>query len=373
MDSFKPFHDITSDPAAYAANWQRQTNRKVIGYFCSYAPEELIVAADALPVRLGSDPLPISLADAHLQAYCCSLARQGLEAVLSGRWQFLEGAVFPHTCDTMQRLSDIWRLRAGLRFHFDVVLPVKFNSTAAQEYLVATLRQFKQDLEQSLGIQITSEKLAQSIRLYNRLRQTLLEIYELRHRQPGLLSGTDLYALMRAATVMDRADLLQQLQTIKATLLQKGLPIASPQAKRILLAGGVCYQPAIYSILEEAGAVVAWDDLCTGTRMIDGWIDEQAEPIAALAQRYWERPICPAKHQDLTSRRDRLLHLIAEKKIAGIIFLRLKFCDPHAFDYPYLKEALDRAGCPHILLEIENHLFSDAQVRTRLEAFVEMI
>ncbi len=373
MNSLSLFHDIAADPATYAANWKQQTNRKVIGYFCSYAPEELIVAADALPVRMGGDSLSISLADAHLQAYCCSLARQGLEAVLSGRWQFLDGAVFPHTCDTMQRLSDIWRLQAGLPFHFDIVLPIKLNSATARDYLAATLQQFKQQLERSLGIQISPEKLAQSIHLYNRLRQALMEIYELRQRQPMLLVGTDLYDLMRAATIMDRADFLQHALVIKDTLLEKSAVTPESRAKRILLVGGVCYQPAIYSILETAGAVVAWDDLCTGTRMIDGGIVEQADPIAALAQRYFDRPACPTKHRDLTSRRDHLLRLVQAKNIAGVIFLRLKFCDPHAFDYPDLKDALEKTGCPHLLLEIENQLFSDAQVRTRLEAFVEMI
>ncbi|MCX5824458.1 MAG: 2-hydroxyacyl-CoA dehydratase family protein, partial [Deltaproteobacteria bacterium] len=42
-------------------------------------------------------------------------------------------------------------------------------------------------------------------------------------------------------------------------------------------------------------------------------------------------------------------------------------------DYPYLKEALDREGIPSMLLEVEDRLPADGQLRTRFEAFVEMI
>ncbi|MEK7826534.1 MAG: 2-hydroxyacyl-CoA dehydratase family protein, partial [Thermodesulfobacteriota bacterium] len=74
-----------------------------------------------------------------------------------------------------------------------------------------------------------------------------------------------------------------------------------------------------------------------------------------------------------TDRADHLVRLVRVKQAQGVIFFLLKFCDPHAFDYPYLKEALDRAGVPSMLLEVEDRLPADGQLRTRFEAFVEMI
>ena len=93
------------------------------------------------------------------------MVRGGLEDVLAGRLSFLDGTVFPHTCDSIQRLSDIWRLNAGVPFHFDVVLPVKLNTDSAREYLRDVLGLFRRDMEQMTGDHVTDEQLRGSIGL----------------------------------------------------------------------------------------------------------------------------------------------------------------------------------------------------------------
>ena len=143
--------------------------------------------------------------------------------------------------------------------------------------------------------------------------------------------------------------------------------------KRILLAGGICNHPDIYTVIEEAGGVVVGDDLCTGSRYFGGLVDETADPIGAIAGRYLERVICPAKHRGLTDRADHLIRLARQRRAEGVIFFLLKFCDPHAFDVPYLKEALDREGIPGMVLEVDDRLQADGQLKTRFEAFIEMI
>jgi benzoyl-CoA reductase/2-hydroxyglutaryl-CoA dehydratase subunit BcrC/BadD/HgdB len=95
--------------------------------------------------------------------------------------------------------------------------------------------------------------------------------------------------------------------------------------------------------------------------------------VTTIAGRILTRVVCPAKHRGLTDRADHLVRLVRERRAQGVIFFLLKFCDPHAFDYPYLKEALDRARVPSLLLEVEDRLPADGQLRTRFEAFVEMI
>ena len=130
--------------------------------------------------------------------------------------------------------------------------------------------------------------------------------------------------------------------------------------------------------MEESGGVVVWDDLCTGTRYFNGEIDEKIDPIEAIAKRYYERVICPTKHFDITYRGENLVRIAKEKKADGVqtdvlIETFLKFCDPHAFDYPYLKEYLDEEGLPNMLLEVEQHKPAAGQLRTRVEAFVEML
>lgn len=367
------FHHVANDPHGYAAEWKKRTGKEVIGYFCTYTPEELIFAAGALPFRIFGASGHISEADAFLQAYCCSLARGGLEEALIGKLSFLDGAVFPHTCDTIQRLSDIWRLNAGFALHFDAALPVKLNSRSARDYVVDVFKKFRVDLESGFGRSISEADVKHAVAVYNQIRKLLAEIYTLRSENPSLISGGDAYAIMKSAMVMDREELAKHLTELAAELKRSDSAATERQGKRVLLAGGVCNFPNIHQIIEDAGGDVVWDELCTGSRYFDGKIRENGEPVSAIAERYSNRIICPAKHTDLTSRGENLVKLVREHRADGVIFLLLKFCDPHAFDYPYLKEYLDNAGIPSLHLELEQQLSSDAQVRTRLEAFMEMV
>jgi len=112
MEPIEAFRNAAGNPHEYGRRLKNQ-GANVLGYFCSYTPEEIIHAAGVHPMRLFGAQGDTGIADAHLQAYCCSLVRGALSDVLSGTLDYLDGAVFPHTCDSIQRLSDIWRLNTG--------------------------------------------------------------------------------------------------------------------------------------------------------------------------------------------------------------------------------------------------------------------
>ena len=373
MKQIEECNDALADPYGYATRFKKESRRKIVGTFCSYAPEEIIVAAGAHPLRLFGSGEKIRLAESHLQSYCCSLVRSALEDALSDRLAFLDGVVFPHTCDSIQRLSDIWRLNIARGFHLDLVLPVKLDTPSARLYLVDVLNRFRDELAAKLGVSITDDDLRAAIALYNRIRGALTQIYTLAGDRPGILKGSDLYCLTRAAMIMDRNRLAPLLEEVVAELELTPEEQTLTDRKRIVLTGGVCNHPDVYRVIEEAGGMVVGDDLCTGSRSFEGLIDEKTEPVAAIAERLLERVVCQAKHKDLTGRADHLVRLAREKRARGVVFFLLKFCDPHAFDYPYLKEALDREGIASIVIEVEDRLPADGQLRTRFEAFIEMI
>ena len=373
MNALNIFHETANNLYACAEKWKKATGKKVVGYFCTYAPEELIYAAGALPYRIFGSKGNITLSDSHLQSYCCSFARACLEEALSGKIGFLDGTVFPHTCDTIQRLSDIWRLNAGFSFHIDVVLPVKLNTESAKAYNTDVFKKFKKDLEAALETEITDEKLRQSIRLYNNIRKALAEIYTMRSELPEIITGKDMHAIIQASMVMDRNHLFENLTTVLETLKGNKGSTKKSRKKRLVLAGGICSQPDIHTIIEDSGGAVVWDDLCTGTRYFSGKIDDTPDPVKAIADRYFERAVCPAKHVSNTYRGENIVRIAKERNAGGVIFLFYKFCDPHGFDYPYMKSYLDKEKIPSLLVEVENQLPADGTIRTRLETFVEMI
>lgn len=372
MDELALLEQAVTNPAGYATEWKRENSGRIIATICSYTPIEILIAADALPLRVFGSGGEFSFSDTLLQTYCCSLVRSILNDVLSGKLNYIDGAVFPHTCDSMQRLSDIWRLNTRFLLHLDVVLPVKLNTPAAAEYLVQVMRKFKKDLETHLDMIITEEKLRAAIRQTNAVRKALMTLDRIRMTQPEVFSAKDMSLAVRAAMIMAPARWLSLATDLLAALGRKSGPVSSSDRK-IVLSGGMCGSPDIYEIIKNSGGVVVHDDMCTGNRFFEGLIDEERDPLTAIADRYRERIICPAKHTGLFARADYLVRTVREKKADGVIFLLLKFCDPHAFDYPYLKQRLDKENIPSLLLEVEDQSVPGQQVTTRTEAFMEML
>ena len=370
MKEINIFCDAIKDVSIVASKVKAK-QKKIIGYLCSYAPEEFIYAAGFHPMRLFSSKSDIVLAEQHLQAYCCSLVRGVLEDSLSGRLDFLDGTVFPHTCDSIQRLSDIWRMNGKYEFFADVVLPAKLNTQSARTYMKDVLIKFKKDLEAAEGREITNADLEGSIKKFNLIRKNLSKIYALQSQRPGIIKGADLYAIVKGSMVMDRDEVADLLPAIVANLEKIDVPQKS--VKRIVVSGSICDSPDIYTAMEAAGGVIVGDDLCTGQRWFEGEILDDENPINAIATRLLDRIICPAKHSTPTARGENIVSLAKKYRADGVIFMLLKFCDPHAFDYPYLKEFLDKEGIKNMLIEMDDQQQNSGQLATRFETFIHMI
>lgn len=374
MKHLKEFQKAVNDPLDYARKLKKKTSRKIVGYVCSYTPEEMILAAGAHPVRLFGAKENASLADSHLQSYCCSLARGVLEEGLSGRAECLDGMIFPHTCDSIQRLSDIWRMNISFGFHLDVILPVKLDTESARDYMLDVLAKFSNDIGGALQAEVTDPALERAITTMNVIRQSIRSIYEMRSLNPRLMPGEDLYTLVRASMIMDRERVAEMLLDTLAELHAKAGKAAEDRpVKRLVLAGGLCNHPDIYSMIEEAGGAMVWDDFCTGARYFSQIVPDGTAPVARIAERLIQRVVCPAKHMDLDGRARHIIRVVKEQKAEGVIFLLLKFCDPHAFDYPYIRQSLDDAGIPVMLMEINDPVSAGGQMKTRVEAFLEML
>ncbi|MEW6231677.1 MAG: 2-hydroxyacyl-CoA dehydratase family protein [Chloroflexota bacterium] len=415
-----PFLDSCRDwPARYP-------NRRAIGYLCTYVPEEILHAAGFVPVRLLKANDAIAHADAHLQSYCCALARSALDQALAGKLGFLEGMVFPHTCDTIQCLADVWRVNFPGLFVTTIVQPVAVEGPHAQSYLVAELRRFLRRLEDRFGISVTDEALGDGIRVHNRTRQLLGQLSLRREQVPA----TTYFDILRASTLMPKEEfndlLAEMLLAMDSSLLaknestekscssrflttenaentEKKVKISARSAcsavkslffsgvkneprgenafttskvtsrrPRLILVGPYLDDPSLLKLIHGLGGQVVADDVCTGSRYFETPVSEDGDPVQALAQRYLERRPCPCKAGSLPRRSEALIGLAKVHQAEGVVFVLPKFCDPHAWDYPPLAQALDKAGVPHLLLETEQTV-SGEQMRTRIQAFLEMI
>ena len=365
------FKEYAANSLDYLRNWKSRTGNRILGYFCTNTPEEIIHAAGFLPVRILSSPTTVSLAARHLQSYSCSLVQSSLEAALRGDLNFLDGTVFPHTCDSIQRLSDIWSENTRFAFHWDVVLPVKLHTESSRAYLIQVLTRFRKGLEEFSGLPISDENLKKSISLFNQNRALLRKLYRLRIAEPEHFAAGEFLSIVHCATFMPKEEFNSKL---KALLAAPGSSDRSATPKvRLFIAGSVCNYFQIFDLFDNAGAFVVGDDLCTGWRYFSEDAPANGNPVEALADRLIRRVPCPCKHNPGLDRADDLLQRVEEARGQGVIFLLLKFCDPHAFDYPYLKDRLAAKKIPSLLLEIEPGSIPLGALDTRLKAFIETL
>lgn len=365
------FKETAANSPDYLRSWKARTGKKILGYFCTNTPEEIIHAAGLLPVRILSTPTTVSLASRHLQSYSCSLVQSSLEAALRGDLNFLDGTVFPHTCDSIQRLSDIWSENTRFSFHWDVVLPVKLHTESARTYLTQELARFRTGLEKFVGHSISDGELKNSISLFNQNRVLLRQLYRLRPADPERFTAREILSIVQCSTFMPKEEFNPKLRSL-LNAVHSPKQNAGPKV-RLFISGSVCNYAQVFDLFDNSGASLVGDDLCTGWRYFSEDAPEEGNPLESLTARLGRRVPCPCKHNPELDRGDDLLQRIEETRAQGVIFLLLKFCDPHAFDYPYLKERLAQKKIPSLLLEIEPGSMPLGALDTRLKAFIETL
>jgi len=346
---------------------KRRTSLPSLGYVCTYVPEEIIHAGGFAAQRILPGTTPAFIADAWLPGFCCAVARDCLARSLSGELDHLSGLVFASTCDTMQSLGDIWGMARPQDRIYTIDTPTSMDGHHVISYLTSELSRFAHEVAAISGRAISSQTLWASIGLYNRKRQLLRQLEDYRER----LNSTDYLVVINAGFVLPVEEYVALLEQLMIQLSEEshaeiatGIPL--------VISGALLEDTTVHELLDELGGRVVGDDLCNGSRYYDTLVAENGDPFEALALRYLHRAPCPCKHAPAHSRLERLRGIVRCTEASGVIFALQKFCEPHAFDYPYLANTLEEEGNPSLLLEVES-TSSRGQLRTRLQAFLEIL
>ncbi len=357
-----------------------------LGFLSAYVPEELFHAAGFTPVFIFHTPDAHGFARAHLPGFTCWVAGSALDQALAGELDGLAGMALAQTCDTMQGLTDLWRRSVPHipLFHFG--MPLRLDSPSARAYLLAELQSLRERVQAMTGRPISDGALRESIALYNRTRALVRHLYARAARED--IAPPDLYALVRAAFQMPKETYNQEIGSRKQEAGSRkreagsrrqdaGCIFSAPllpcaPAPPLILVGPALADTVLFDVIAQAGARVVGDLLDLGERYFAVDAAEDGDPLAALADRLLALVPTPTKYHPQRTRAAHLLSLVQERGADGVIFARQKFCEHHGFDYVQLAHALDRAGLPHLLVELEQ-ASQAGQLRTRVEAFVEML
>jgi benzoyl-CoA reductase subunit C len=351
--------------------------RKVVGYMPVYVPREIVHAAGMLPVGLlgGGDQLEVIHGDAYYQSYICRIPRSTIELGVTKRVDFLDGMLFPSTCDVIRNLSGMWKImfpQAYVRY-FDV--PQNYVDGIGGNYYVHELAELRAGLERLGGVEITDAALRASIAVYNENRRLVRAAYDLRAREPWRAPATEVYLLVRAGMVLPVEAHNQLLRDWLEAAAREERP--RRDNARVVVTGAFCEQPPLGLIksIELAGCYVVDDDFMLVTRWLLDDVPTDGDPLEQLARAYLHRSVSTAmRYEPTQAEKGRfLVESVRRTGAEGVVFAAPSFCDPALLERPMLQAALQRAGIPYTAFKYAENAGQMQPIREQAGTFADSI
>jgi benzoyl-CoA reductase subunit C len=367
MENFKQWFQNRHD---YAQQWKKKTGGKVLGYFCTYVPEEILYAAGVLPVRILGSHEPQDVTEPHIFGMYCPFSRDCLAQGLKGKYDYLDGIMIAQSCLHIRQAFTSWDMHIPREFSYYLPMPNNVQSERALPYLKGELQAFQGAVEKWTGRTIDAEGLQTGIDVMNRSRQLTRQTYDLRKQKNPPLTGLEAMYMVVASQMVDKVEYSDHLQEVLGSLPRR--PAENDSKVRLMILGSEDDDTEFVGMVESLDAVFVVDEHCTGTRYFWNQAESTGHPLESIARRYVNRVPCPSKDWPQRSRVEHIETLAREWDVRGAIVIQQKFCDPHELDNPAIIRALKEIGVPALFLELDVTV-PVGQFKTRVEAFLEML
>ncbi|HDI3057450.1 2-hydroxyacyl-CoA dehydratase [Clostridium botulinum] len=355
----------------------RKKGGKVVGTFCVFVPEEIIVAAKAISVGLcAGSQFWIEDGEKVLPRNMCPLIKAFMGAKIGGTCPYFQSCdmvIGETTCDGKKKAWEI----------LDEYVPVH----------IMDLPQMKRDkdfkkwgeeindlikkVEEITGNKITVEALKEGIRVTNAKRKALKRLYDLRKYKPSPISGLDCLLITQIAFYDDPKRFTEKVHELCDELEEKIKNSKESNKKRILITGTPMALPnwKLHSIIESLDAEVVVEETCTGTRYFEGEVSEKGETLEELIKNLADRylNINCACFTPNTGRIDDIIKYTKEYEADGVIDTNLSFCHTYAVEHRDVEAKLKEKNIPIMHIETDYSTEDSGQIKTRVEAFLEMI
>ena len=355
--------------------------KRLIGYICSFVPLEIITASGCIPFRVrGNVHEPITKGDTLLETIVCPYYRSCFDLSAKQKYDFLTGLVIPHGCDSMVRSYSAWSYSLPFSYFHFVNIPSVCDESSF-EFFNAELGTFRKSLEKVTGRTITDADLAQAIRLYNEYRDKIIALYDLRKADPPLVSGIEVSKVLTVGSSLPIDEANRLLDEVLAEVRKREKP-PLPKGPRIFIDGACLDNIELIRLVEESGGNVVADTLCNGARDHFPHTDVGGDPIDALSRRYLGKINCPKTYRanragtfegDVANRFGDIGAYAKEFKVNGAVLYVYKYCDPFGFEVPARKAYYQSINVPMLHLEDIYSGGTIGQLKTRIQAFLEMI
>ncbi len=358
----------------------KKSAKPVVGTFCVYIPEEIVVAAGGVCIGLcGGSPGSIPDAEKILPRNICPMVKSAY-GFKAGRicpyFQVVDFVYGETTCDAKKKT---WELLDRLVPTHVMEIP-QMKRARDRALWLEEVKDFKAKVEDICGSEISEDNLAGAIRLINRKRLALQRLTKLRANTPAPISGKDALLIEQIAFYDEPerfAAKVNELCDELAERVEAGRGVAGPESPRIMVSGTPMALPnwKIHNLLESAGAVVVNEESCIGTRYFKDVIDENggsmAEQLANLTDRYMRIDCSCFTPND--ERVEQVLREYRQSKAQGILHYSLQFCHTYNIEEIKIREACEREAIPYLSIETDYSAEDTGQLQTRIEAFLEQI
>jgi benzoyl-CoA reductase/2-hydroxyglutaryl-CoA dehydratase subunit BcrC/BadD/HgdB len=358
----------------------KQNGVKIIGYFPgNYVPEEIIHAAGATPLCLshGGSPRPSDAALSVVPHLICPFARAQIgERLLKTNpyYTMIDMLVAPVTCQHLKKVAEIWEYYGELEI-FKLGVPHQYNGDFELEYYTDRLRVLKDRLQAFTGNEITDERISRAIELYNKMRELLQNISLIRRTSPSLLSALDFVKLNHASFYADPAFMIDILDSVYQELKEKQ-KVTKTNAPRILLLGpNLGYGDyTVLELVKEAGGEIVIEEICEGIRYYWHQIEKKGDLFESLARGYLaDRVPCAFMRYSAKKRLDFVLKLVKDFDVSGVIWYELLYCETYDSESYFFAQRMGEQNIPMLILESDYSTTATGQLKTRIEAFIEIL
>jgi len=366
---------------------EKEKGKKVIGYLCLFAPTELIMAADAIPVRVNSGWYDTSkLGDRIVPVEVCPVIRSTIGAKMIELSPFLEKSdalISVLTCDGMTKLSEIL---GDAKTIWGMNIPRIKDSTQSLRFWSDEIKHMKDQIEKFTGNKITRKSLKEAIEVSHRATKAFRRLQELR-KGPPVIMGRDAMLVNQAYVWDDKVRWTEKTEALCDELDKRVANkdwVCPPDTPRVMVTGTPMFWPdnwKLPTLVEEAspkGIIVA-DEQCSGERILNDpiGVDEWSmdDMLKAISERYLMASTCPCftSEDGNEDRINWLLNKVKEWNIQGVIYYVVRGCMLYAMEYTRVKKALDKINVPVYYLDTEYTREDVGQMKTRVEAFLEML
>ena len=376
MTLFKAMQKHYQQRDLAARQWKKKGG-KVVGYFCDKVPEEMILAAGFFPLRISGDPWGgTEAADKYTEPFYEGFVRSMFNMLLTGRYDFLDFLIIPHSRDTIVSLYgtllEIQELYPDLKvpdFYLFETLHTKFFLT--ELYNRDRIRELKKKLEEWSGKEISNESLSQAIDIENENRMLLKKVAALRAAEPPRISGVEALQIIGASMFM----LKEEHNKLLTQFLDGAGKLPARDGVRLFVTGSPLDNLQFYEVVESCNATIVAEDNCWGKRYSDNLVSTSLDALEAIADSYQNKSPCTWTYP-MSLRAEYCLQKAIEAKAEGAISYISEFDYAQTWDYPDLKKVLKEKGIPTICFKDQKYLLSEPErkrLKTGIEEFIKGI